>query len=85
MTISNFSPFNSSTIDLTLVPLNPTHEPTGSTFSSLLKTAILVLEPGSLATLKISTVPSFISGTSNSNNLLIKELSVLDKIIWAPL
>ena len=31
LTISIFSPFSSFTIACTLVPLGPTHEPTGST------------------------------------------------------
>ncbi len=39
-------------------PWGPTHAPMGSTFSSLLHTAIFVREPASRAMERISTVPS---------------------------
>ena len=83
--ISIFSPNSSSTIFWTLLPLLPTHAPTGSTFSSCEYTAILVLEPASRATPLISTVPSAISGTSSSNNLLTKPGCDLERNIWGPL
>ena len=65
--MSIFSSPSSSTIFLTLEPLGPTQAPIGSIFSSIDLTAILVLEPASLDTDFIWTIPSNISGTSNSN------------------
>ena len=82
--MSIFSPLSSFTIFWTLAPLGPTHAPIGSTFSSWETTAILLLEPASLEILFISTTPSYISGTSNSNNLLTNPGCVLETIIWAP-
>jgi len=69
----------------TLSPLLPTHAPTGSTFGLLLHTAILVLLPASLAMLLISTVPSLISVTSDSNNLLTSSGCVRLTKIFGPL
>ena len=66
-TISIFSPLSSSTIFCTRCPLGPTQAPTASTSSSRDTTAILERIPGSRATDFNSTVPSAISGTSNSN------------------
>ena len=82
--MSIFSPFNSSTIFWTRAPLGPTHAPIGSTFSSWDTTAILLLEPASLEILFISTTPSYISGTSSSNNLLTNPGWVLDTTTCAP-
>ena len=66
-TTSIFSPCSCSTIWLTRAPWAPMHAPTGSTFSSLDQTAILVRTPASRLMARISTVPSKISGTSISN------------------
>ena len=71
-TISIFSPLNSSLIAVTRVPFIPTHAPTGSTSSLLDHTAILVLEPASLAIALISTVPSATSATSCSKRSLTR-------------
>ena len=68
-TTSSFSPLSSFTICLTLLPLDPTQAPLGSTFGSFENTAILVLLPGSLAIALNSTVPSVSSGTSSSSIL----------------
>ena len=67
--MSIFSPLSSDTTALTLEPFTPTHEPTGSTLGFFDNTAILVLEPASLAILLISTVPSLSSATSASKSL----------------
>ena len=53
-------------------PRGPMHAPTGSTFSSLLQTAIFVRAPASRLMALISTVPSKISGTSISNMRLTR-------------
>ena len=70
--MSIFSPRSSLTTMRTRAPLAPTHAPTGSTCGSLDPTAIFVRWPGSRAHDLISTTPSAISGTSNSNRRLIK-------------
>ncbi|MNL81754.1 hypothetical protein D3C87_2089550 [compost metagenome] len=46
----------------------PTHAPTGSILPSFVFTAILDLEPASLAMPLISIISSLISGTSIANN-----------------
>ena len=51
---------------------------------SLESTAIFALLPGSLATDLISMIPSYISGTSCRNNLLISSGRVLVRKIWGP-
>ncbi|MPN12788.1 hypothetical protein SDC9_160108 [bioreactor metagenome] len=56
------------------------HAPVGSTFLSLLETATFALSPGSRAIERISTVPSYISEISFSNNLFKKLGSVLETI-----
>ena len=76
--MSIFSFLSSFTIFWTLTPLGPTQAPIGSTASSLEYTAILVLDPASLAMLFISTTPLYISGTSSSNNLFTNPGWVLD-------
>ena len=85
LTISIFSPCNSFTTDWTRLPLMPTQAPTGSIELSDVCTAILALLPGSRATDIISTIPSYISGTSCMNNFAIKLLLVLDRKICGPL
>src|SRR3990167_7537782 len=58
--ISIFSrPPSSSVTVCTRIPFCPTQAPTGSTPPWLLKTAILALSPGSLATFFIWTVPKY--------------------------
>ena len=57
-TISIFSPCSSFTIAWTLLPLMPTHAPTGSRDVSTALTQILALLPGSLAEEIISINPS---------------------------
>ena len=63
-TISIFSPCNSLTTACTLLPLIPTHAPTGSKDVSIALTHIFALLPGSLEDDLISIKPSYISGTS---------------------
>ena len=70
--MSIFSPLNSLTTIRTRAPRAPTQAPTGSIVASFELTAILVLCPGSRAHALISTIPSEISGTSNSKSLFIK-------------
>jgi len=83
-TTSILSPPSSSIIGWILIPFLPTKLPTGSIFSSFDQTATFVLLPASLAIPFISTIPSIISGTSNSNSFLTKFGSFLDKTIWGP-
>lgn len=59
--------------------------PTGSTFSSLLQTAILVRSPASREMALTSTVPSKISGTSISNIRLTRPGWVRLIMIFGPL
>ncbi len=68
LTMSTFSPRNSSTTACTREPRCPTQAPTGSTFSCRDHTAILLRAPDSRACALISTTPSCNSGTSNSNS-----------------
>ena len=82
VTISIFSPCNSFTTAWTLEPLIPTQAPTGSIVESSVKTLILALEPGSLATLLTVITPSYISGTSWKNNFDKNWGWVLDKKTW---
>ena len=82
--ISIFSPRSSFTMAFTLAPFTPTHAPTGSTLGSLDLTAILVLEPASLAMALISTVPSCTSDTSSSNRRFTRSGWVLDTEIRGP-
>ena len=77
---SIFSPYNSFIIFWILTPFWPTHEPTGSIFSFVEYTATLLLEPASLDIFLISIKPSYISGISNSNNLLTKSGWLLETI-----
>ena len=83
-TISTLSPANSLVTAWTLEPLIPTHVPTGSSLWSFALTAIFDLKPGSLDAAIISSKPSSISGTSNSNNLIKNSGAILDKINWGP-
>ncbi len=82
--ISIFSPRSSFTIAFTLDPFSPTQAPTGSTSGSFDHTAIFVLLPASLAILLISTIPSFTSATSASNNLFTSSGWVRDTRIFGP-
>ena len=80
--ISIFSPLSSFTMLEILVLLGPIQAPTGSTFLSFDHTAIFVLLPGSLEIALISTVPSYISGTSSSkrrltNSFLEREILII--------
>ena len=70
LTISIFSFLSSPTIVCILEPRGPIQAPTESTSGSLDQTAIFVLKPASREIDLISTIPSSISGTSNSNNSL---------------
>ncbi len=56
--MSILSPRSSCTTLWTRDPFIPTHAPTGSTSRSFDFTAILVRNPGSLATLRMVTTPS---------------------------
>ena len=67
--MSIFSPRSSLIIDCTRDPFIPTQAPTGSTSLSLDTTAILALSPGSRTALLMTTVWSYISGTSISKSL----------------
>ncbi len=67
-TISTRSLFNSLETACTREPRIPTQAPIGSIRPSLVLTAILALDPGSLAAALISITSSFISGTSILNN-----------------
>ncbi len=75
---------NILTIIFTRAPFSPTQAPTGSTLGSLLQTAILVLLPGSLEMLLISTIPSRTSVTSDSNRRFTSSGWVLDTRIFGP-
>ena len=68
ITISILSLPNSFDTACTLEPRIPTQAPTGSILPSLVFTAILDLDPGSLATPLISITSSLTSGTSIRNN-----------------
>ena len=81
---SIFSSSNSATIAWTRTPLTPTQVPTASIASSLAVTATFERLPGSRAIATISTCPSKISGTSCSNNPLIRFLCVRETITGAP-
>src|SRR5216683_2485188 len=62
----------------------PTHAPTGSTSESLEETAIFARPPGSRAAASITTIPSEISGTSISNNLVNRFTDARERMIWGP-
>ena len=85
MMMSIFSPRSSFTMELTLEPFKPTHAPTGSTLGSLDITAILLLDPASLAMALISTVPSRTSATSDSNRRFTRSGWVLETEMRGPL
>ncbi len=82
--MSIFSPLSSSTMALTLAPFIPTQAPTASTLGLLDHTASFVLLPASLAILMISTVPSRISVTSDSNRRFTSSGCVLLTRILGP-
>ena len=65
-------------ISMILAFLAPIHAPIGSIEGSLEATTTFVLTPGTLTILLIYTRPALISGTFNSNNLLIKPLFNLE-------
>ena len=75
---------SSLTIALTLAPLIPTHAPTGSTLGTFALTAILVLDPASLAIPMISTTPSLISVTSSSKSFLTSSCDFLETLTTGP-
>ncbi len=83
-TMSIFSPESSRTMFFTRMPRMPTQAPTGSTFSSWERTAILVRKPGSRAMPLISTMPSAISETSSSKSRRTKSGWLRERMIAGP-
>ena len=83
--MSIFSPRSSDTTMRTREPRGPTQAPTGSTPWTLEMTAILERQPASRATLRISTRPSAISGTSSSKRRLMISSERLLRMTCGPL
>ena len=81
---SIFSSSNSETTAWTRTPLTPTQVPTASIPSSTALTATLERLPGSRAIVTICTCPSKISGTSCSNNTLMRSLCLRETTTGAP-
>ena len=85
MIMSILSLPNSAETAWTLEPLIPTHAPTGSILPSFVLTAILDLDPASLATPLISITSSLISGTSMLKSSVTISGQDLFNINWGPL
>ena len=81
---SIFSPDKALVISLILAPFSPTVAPITSTFSLCDLSPTLERSPGSLEIPNTSIVPSLISGTSASSNLLTKPILVLETSTLKP-
>src|SRR6185437_14739076 len=81
--MSIFSPRSSRMIDCTRMPFIPTHAPTGSTSLSRDTTAIFVRSPASRAMARISTVLSYISGTSLWNRFCTNSFAARETTTWS--